>query len=369
MSDSESDDFYTDNDDHSDSTMDEAQLARKHELWFTEGRDDLQNQLQNIEQAWSLCISLKLLMILTLDRSLFESLQEALDNLQTGTMDELRFSLNLFRWDNACDDCRNPPSDEALLTTATELFRIADGVDSINVVLSYASTGFASSVLAACSRLTSISLVSCCLATTNLQAIFSITTLRYLDFRQSSFSDSEAINAFCLGLEASSLQSLYMLNSSFRPEQEAQAATSLARSKTLVCFTHIGRARPSFLNRYCVALANNFDTKLEQLDIAAGNASICLYRNGGLDTATGIDTATVVKIRNLLKWNRQRQACPPLFASIDNAETDATRKQCLVEALEAVDTPVLFEYITANENNLIELIQRLGRSRKRQRDD
>ena len=40
-----------------------------------------------------------------------------------------------------------------------------------------------------------------------------------------------------------------------------------------------------------------------------------------------------------------------------------------MEALEAVDVPIVFEYITANENNLIELIQRLERSRKRQRED
>ena len=34
---------------------------------------------------------------------------------------------------------------------------------------------------------------------------------------------------------------------------------------------------------------------------------------------------------------------------------------CLIKAFEAVDNPVLFEYLTANADNLIELIQRLGR--------
>ena len=94
-----------------------------------------------------------------------------------------------------------------------------------------------------------------------------------------------------------------------------------------------------------------------------------LELRGDQGEASGIDTAIVTKIRNLLKWNVQRKTCPPLFAAIGNAETDAERKQCLMEALNAVDIPVLFEYMTTNENNLIALIQRVGRSRKRQRED
>ena len=82
-----------------------------------------------------------------------------------------------------------------------------------------------------------------------------------------------------------------------------------------------------------------------------------------------VDMAIVNKIRNLLTLNVQRTTSPPLFAAIGDAETDSTRKQCLVKALEAVDIPVVFEYITANQQNLIEMIQRLGRSRKRQRED
>ena len=88
-----------------------------------------------------------------------------------------------------------------------------------------------------------------------------------------------------------------------------------------------------------------------------------VYSYPGPDGETyGFEPAIVTKIRDLLKWNVQRRTCPPLFAAIGNAETDAMRKHCLVKAFEAVDIPVFFEYITAKENNLIALIQRLGRS-------
>ena len=82
---------------------------------------------------------------------------------------------------------------------------------------------------------------------------------------------------------------------------------------------------------------------------------------GDHGTARGMDAATEANIRNLLKWNVQRKSSPPVFAAIGNAETDVRRMRCLVKAIEAFDNPVLFEYLTANEDNLIELIQRLGR--------
>ena len=94
-----------------------------------------------------------------------------------------------------------------------------------------------------------------------------------------------------------------------------------------------------------------------------------LSLQGGFDFDMGEDAAIAEAIQNLLNLNVQRKFCPPLFAAIGDAGTDSERKQCLVEALEAVDIPVVFEYISANENNIIALIQRLGRSRKRRRED
>ena len=131
-------------------------------------------------------------------------------------------------------------------------------------------------------------------------------------------------------------------------------------------YAHEYGENPSFCDLYCVALSNNVDTKLHSLRLDHG-VECDLRLDWDKGSARGIDAAIVAKIRNLLKWNKQRMNCPPLFAAIGTAETDVKRRQCLVEAFDAVDIPVVFEYITANENNMIELIQRLGRSRKRER--
>ena len=158
-----------------------------------------------------------------------------------------------------------------------------------------------------------------------------------------------------------------MLGVIFSPEQDEEVAATLAHCKTLVDFSYAAVTTPQFYDYYCVALSNNFDTKLERLLLNHGRLELIL--NGDRGIIEGTDAATVAKIRTLLKLNVQRSTCPPLFAAIGNAETDATCKQCLVKAFEAVDIPVVFEYFTANQNNMIERVQRLGRSRKRQRED
>ena len=175
-----------------------------------------------------------------------------------------------------------------------------------------------------------------------------------------------------LEMETSALKWLGMHNVSFSAssEHQKQLAIALARSKTLVEFVYPARVSSSFFDHYCVALSNNIETKLERLNL---NNEAWPARgfviDGDRSPLTGVEAVAAAKIRNLLKWNVQRTTSPPLFAAIGNAETDAERKQCLMEALKAVDIPVLFEYISANENNLIALIQRLGRSRKRHRED
>ena len=180
-------------------------------------------------------------------------------------------------------------------------------------------------------------------------------------------SNSELIKAFCFGLETSSLETLFLQGLCFRPEQEAQVVTALARHKTLVHFGYRYSTGPSptFCDNYCVELSKNIDTKLERLNLYHF-AQVELVYDGihGHGHADGVDGAIATKIRNLLTCNVQRKTCPPLFAAIGSVETDIQRKYCLVEAFEAVDIPVAFEYITANQDNLIELIQRLGRSRK-----
>ena len=197
--------------------------------------------------------------------------------------------------------------------------------------------------------------------------MFSIETLWRLEIRGIEIRDSESVNAFCVGMETGSLEELAIGGVSFPLEHEKQVTTTLARSNNLVYLDYITGTSTSFIEAYCTALSNIFDTKLVRLLLVADGVRVDL--RGDFGETSGIDTATEIKIRNLLKWNVQRTTCPPLFAAIGNAESDAKRKQSLVKAFEAVDIPVVFEYIMANENNLIELIQRLGRSRKRQRED
>ena len=356
--------------------MDDAQRSQKHERWLEEGRRDLQRQLQNLmqqlqQQGRNFWISRQLLTLLTLEPPLLELLRQTLQALSDGAIQALFVSMVVRSTDRFC---RNPPADEALVAAATELAHIMNSIHSLKSLrLESVTSSIASSLFATCSRLESVTLESCPLVTANIRAVLSIKPLRKLRIESTNFSDFASINEFCLGLEASSLEFLSMSLMSFSREHEEQVATTLARCKTLVHFHYTLGASKSFYDHYCAALSNYFDTKLETLRLYHG--ALLSEERDGLDLegedgyAGGVDEAVAAKLRNMLKLNVQRTTCPPLFAAISNAETDAERKQCLVEAFDTVDIPVVFEYITANKNNLISLIQRLGRSRKRQREE
>ena len=271
--------------------------------------------------------------------------------------------------------CRNPPDDEALLATVTQLAHMMIRFDSLRGLdLRYAPSFIAQVILEKLTRLDYVQLEDYTPVTASIQSLFSLKSLRELSLYGLAFQNSESIDAFCQGMDASCLETLFLSNISFPPEhdeQAAQVASTLALCKTLVQFQYrdTKEENQSFCDQYCVALSNNVDTKLERLRIIIDPGHV-LHVDGSVGNAIGAQASLEkAKIRNLLKWNSQRRTCPPLFAAIDKAETDNQRQQCLVDAFEAVDIPVLFEYTTANENNLIELIQRLGRSRKRQRED
>ena len=363
--------------------MDEAELARNHEHWLKEGRELLHMRLQfiTLRQRWrngengELSITRNVLMLLALEPHLLEFVRQALQALPDGSLGKLVFDLRPMY--NDCH-CRYPPTDEVLRATATHLAHMVSSIDSFRRLGLYYSTEFiASSVIAACSRLEHMAFDSCSLVAENVPTLFSIKTLRKLGLFNRVLSNCESMDAFCVGVESSSLEYLLMQNVCFTvdPEQEVQKATqlaaTLARSKTLVDFSFTYETSTSFCDDYFVALSTNYDTRLERL---------CLYRRwpdrdlsyngipGYQGHARGFDEALAARIRNMLKWNVQRKTCPPLFAAIENAETDAERKQCLVKAFEAVDIPVLFECMTTNQGNMITLVQRLGRSRKRQRE-
>ena len=372
---SDSDSPSSDSDSEEDDATIRAQRAQQHEDWLKRRCIHLEKQLQRLseqlEQSGQFRIDDELIMLLTLVPSLLESLPQQLQALPEGVIQELNVDLTKSGFYRR----RNTPSKEALLATASELANIVSNIDSIRRLdLSSSTSSMTSLFLTACPRLDYVDLDSCPLVTEHLQSLFAIKTLRSLKLHQVTLP-KKSIKAFCLGMENSSLESLTMYEVVMRPKHEKQVARALARSKTLITFYYQQESQegPSFVDYFCKTLSNNFDSKLERLELyletMPGTLDFGLDLDGDDGTVGDIDPAIAAKICNLLKWNVQRKTCPPLFAAIGNAETDDKRKECLVEAFAAVDFPVVFEYITSNQNNLIELIQRLGRSRKRQRED
>ena len=352
----------------------------RHDRWLREGCDAFHRVIRLfwygfiLPQQRYLKITRHVLMRVTLEPRLLDSLRLAMDNLPPGTMIELYLDL---RPTPTYHYCRTPPSDAALLAMATELVHIVSSMSSLrNLGLSCVNPFISSSILATCAQIPveEIRLDHCPLVTANVRAMFSIKSLVQLEISDCRFENPDSIHGFCRGIEACSLKGLRLSNVTVGPEHQERLALVLAHCETLVRFRCSERASisPSFRDHYCTALSNNFDTKLSHLSWYRGEECE-LGLDGHLvhinSLVAGIDAVLVTKIRNWLTWNRQRMTCPPLFAAIGNAETDAARKQCLVEAFAAVGIPVVFEYITANQNNLIALIQRLGRSSESQNGD
>ena len=130
----------------------EAELVRLHERWLQEGRDELQQQLQDLSQGMS--IYTQLLMLLTLERHLLETVQQAINNLPPGSPRTIVLSFMEMDDDR---HCRTPPTDEAMLATATELAHILSSVDSFkHLCLIEAPSSFASLFLSACSQVESV---------------------------------------------------------------------------------------------------------------------------------------------------------------------------------------------------------------------
>ena len=343
----------------------EAELAWKHEAWFQQGRQSFEWDLKCLSSEGNFFINSRGFVLLTLERPLFELLQQTVNNLpaRNEEIHDRRLTLNLQPLEFN-RDCRTPPTDEALLATATELANLVDSSDWFrHLELTFVPADISATFLATFSRMEELTIYGCPLATANVRSMYSIKTLRQIQLYCVDLTNSEIVDAFCHGMKTTEfLEILEMEYVSFGPEhQEQAAAAALAYCKNLVTLLVKGVSQ-RFNYYYCVALSENFDTKLERLRLC--QLDECqLDLNGEEGTACDllVDAAVVAKIRNLLKWNVQRKTSPPLFAAIGRAGTDAKRKECLVEALEVVDTPVLFEYITANENNLIELMKRLGR--------
>ena len=330
----------------------EYQRARKHELWLRETRAELQLQLIILTRERKIRITRKLLILLTLEPHLLESLRQKIRAMPPGTTHEL--CLNWSHSKKHEGFCKEPPSDADLQATATELARTESIFNSLrtlrlNNAPAFIALPFLMTNTESCARVPGI-----------VQSTFSIKSLRQIYIHDLAFPDSASMDAFCQGMETSAVELLWMFHVSFPPEHREQVATTLARSKTLVDFDYFD-AISSFYNPYCAALSNNADTKLERLKL--GRAQL----HGDHGEFWG-DPAVVGEIRKLLKLNVQRKTSLLLIAAADNAVTDARRKQCL-KKLETVDISVVFESIRSNQYNVISSIQRLCCSRKRQRED
>ena len=348
-------------------TMTRAQRAL--ESWLEKRRKELQEQLQILRDRASI-IKQEDLIMLTLDRPVFEALRQTLQNLPIESKNELQlescseFALDEYDYDHEYRHLL--PCDNALLATATELAHIASSADSFrSVSLKNSTASISSSFLAACPRLERVSLKSCPLRKASLRSIFSIEALREVEIEGRMYLDPEAmgpkaIDALCLGLESSSLKVLRLSGISFPPDHEAQVATVLSRCNTLVHLEY-DSASPSFCNYFCGALSAKVDTKFERLNLR-GEQNVRISLDGDRGLVRGLDAAIEGDIRFYLGLNVQRTTCAPLFAAIDDAETDVARRTRLVDGFVAAGCPLTFEYIRSNQWNLIFLIQQLGRS-------
>ena len=354
--------------------MDNAERHQRHEQWLQRSRGSLSISLlpdRATRHDKSLWIGKRLLMLLTLEPHLFEYIRQLL-TINVPVEDTYCLYLETGPWVMPDEgDCLTPPDDEALLATATQLAHLVNTIDSVKgISLAYTSAAMTYAVLMACSQMKDVTLDNCPLEANHFQAIFAMPALWRLSMKNVELSTGDLINAFCHEMmETSALQHLFLQDVSFWPEQEAHVAKTMARSKSLTCLSYKCDAHtPVFYHEYCAELSTNVETKLEFLRL--WHETTVLYLEEGVEGyAQDLPPAMETKIRNLLKWNTQRKTCPPLFAAIGHADTDVDRKECLVKAFGAVDIPIVFEYITANENELIELIQRLGRSQKRLRED
>ena len=314
-------------------------------------------------------------MLLTLEPRLLGFLREGLHALPPGKLIEMY----LPQWNDDDDDddardlddardCLDLPTEAALLATATRLARIMGRTKSVKKLLSYKAPASITSVfLAVCSRLVVVSCWSCPLGTAALESLFAIKTLRRLSMNRFAITELEAVNAFCAGIEASSLEELTLSYVTFRPEYDKDVATTLAGSKTLQQISCLHQASQAFCDHYCEALVTAAETKLCCLTLSGRNLNV--YVNGNLVhriLVWGIDTTTEAKIRFILGLNVQlkaeRRTCDPVFAAIGDVETDVAHRQCLVELFSAASCPLTFEYIRSNQYNLLSTIEQLGRN-------
>ena len=256
------------------------------DYWANNCPSILHYKIYDLTKHGFLCVDLEVLMALTLEPPLMETLNQAINNLPPGSKFDFLMDLSPAE---SVDYCLNPPSDEAFLATATQ---VAELVSSKRDLLGNAGLNDAPAFLAVPF-----------LATLVLANMFRITN--------QEFPDAEYCDAFCRTIESSSLALLSMTNVSFDPEHEVQVARRLAHCNTLELFDYEGGASEAFVDSYCEALSENFDTKLIRLRLHHGDQYLDI--TGAYGSVLWIEPEVYDKVRNLLSWNMQRKTCPPLL--------------------------------------------------------
>ena len=166
-----------------------AGKARIHERWRRRCRDELE-QLKTLARQQQrngirVRITRHLLMLLTLEPRLLESLRQIWNNIPSGSLRLRKLCLD-FSPVTTDHGCRNPPTDDALLATASELAHMVNSIDPVkHLDLDHVPFSIASLVLTICSRLQSLRLMSypLVLSPANVRSMFSCGTLEQLEMR------------------------------------------------------------------------------------------------------------------------------------------------------------------------------------------
>ena len=226
---------------------------QEHECWLEETRRSLRIELREIRRdvrrgaSTGLDVDKALLILLTLEPTHFEYLRRKLQALPSGTIVELFLSLDSWHTDRYC---RNPPDEEALLATATQLAHMVNSIEPLKSLVIYSTPApFAVEFLAACSQLESLEIQSFKprpIMTATVQSIFSIKTLRKLEIHGFEFPDAESVDAFRHGLETSALEKIYLNEVCFLEEHDELVAMTLARCNTLREFDYSHRTSFEF---------------------------------------------------------------------------------------------------------------------------
>ena len=165
---------------------------------------------------------------------------------------------------------------------------------------------------------------------------------------------------FCRGLAESGLQKLRISGGvRFPIDSHALVARTLVKSQ-LIELVFAAPASLEFLVVFRHALLESETSVLERLSFQTSPnvlAFFCLEQIGDRPIYRRLDATWTAPVQRTLHLNQQRRTSPPLFAAIQNATTERDRRWRMVEALDTVDMPIVYEYFCRNEGSLREVVK------------